>query len=153
MNESIRLSVPAVWHVSLDMDVDHVWDGFFLYSLLLDHTERGAVLKLATSQAKRLRLALQAHNRRMRGTGQEWSHACELCAWVYVDEHGIKNVFPMFHNAKYFQHLPQGAFAPWSLTVLIRDVRVAVIMIAITLWSPYEINFAPNTTIITTNVP
>ena len=87
------------------MDIDHIWDGFFLYSLLLDHAERGAVLNLhhdATSQAKCLRPALQAHYCRMRGTGQEeWSHACELCAWVYVDEHGIKSVFPMFHNTKY----------------------------------------------------
>ena len=74
MNELIHGSVPAVWHVSLEMDVDHVWDAFFIYSLLLDHAEHDAVLKLdhnAPSQANRIRPTLQARNRRMRGTGQE----------------------------------------------------------------------------------
>jgi hypothetical protein len=88
------------------MDVDHVWDGFFLYSLLLDHAEHGAVLKLnhnAASQAMRIRPALQARNRRMRGTGQEeWSHACELCAWVYVDEDGVKSMSPHVAQRKIF---------------------------------------------------
>jgi hypothetical protein len=62
MNESIRGSVPAVWHVSLEMDIDHVWDSFYIYSLLLDHAECDAVLHLdhnAASQAKCIRPALQ----------------------------------------------------------------------------------------------
>jgi hypothetical protein len=57
VNESICGSVPVVWHVSLEMDVDHVWDAFFIYSLLLDHAECDAVLKLdhnAPSQAKHI---------------------------------------------------------------------------------------------------
>jgi hypothetical protein len=72
VNESIRGSVPAVWHVSLEMDVDHVWDAFFIYSLLLDHAERDAVLRLdhsAPSQAKRIQPALLA------GEGHCWRMA------------------------------------------------------------------------------
>jgi len=154
-NESIQGSVPAVWHVSLEMDVDHVWDGFYIYSLLLDHAERDAVLYLdhnAPSQAKRIRPALQACNHRMRGTGQEeWSHACELCAWAYVYEHGVKRMF-YFPQFNVLLTLAQGPFVPWSLMVLTWAVHVVVIMIAITLWSLYEINFAPNTASITMNV-
>lgn len=63
MNEDIRSSLPAVWHTTLEMDVEDVWNGFFLYSLLLDHDERDAVLRLdhdAVSQAQRIRPALQA---------------------------------------------------------------------------------------------
>ena len=37
--------------------------------------------------------------------------------------------------------------------MLIWDVCVVAIMIVITRWSPYEINFALKTTIITMNVP
>jgi hypothetical protein len=76
------------------MDVDDVWNGFFLYSLLLDHAEHNSILELdhnAPSQMRRLRPALQARTRRMRGTGQEeWSHACELCSWVYTDKDNIE---------------------------------------------------------------
>lgn len=88
------------------MDVDHVWDGFFLYSLLLDHAECGAVLKLnhnAASQAMRICPALQARNCQMRGTGQEeWGHACELCAWVYVDEDSVKSMSTRVAQCKIF---------------------------------------------------
>ena len=154
-NESIQGSVPAVWHVSLEMDVDHVWDSFYIYSLLLDHAERDAVLYLdhnAVSQAKRIRPALQARNRRMRGTGQEeWSHACELCAWAYVDEHDVKHMF-YFLQFNILLTLAQGPFIPWSLMVSTWAVRVVVIMFVITLWSLYKINFALNTASITMNV-
>ena len=45
----------------------------------------------APSQMQRLRPALQARTRQMRGTGQEeWNHACELCSWVYTDEDNTK---------------------------------------------------------------
>jgi hypothetical protein len=76
------------------MDVDDVWNGFFLYSLLLDHAEHKSILELdhnASSQMQRLRPALQARTCQMRGTGQEeWNHACELCSWVYTDEDNTK---------------------------------------------------------------
>src|ERR1700722_17269127 len=126
-NESIRGSISTVWHVTLEMDVDHVWDGFYIYLLLLDHAERDAVLYLdhnAASQAKRIRPALQARNCRMRGTGQEeWSHACELCTWAYVDEHGVKRMF-YFHQFNIFPTLAQGPFIPWSLMVSTWAVHV-----------------------------
>lgn len=31
---------PAAWPISLNLDVEDVWNGFFLHSLLLDHAER-----------------------------------------------------------------------------------------------------------------
>jgi hypothetical protein len=69
------------------MDIDDVWDGLYIYSLLLDHAERDAVLYLdhnAASQVKRIHPALQARNRRMRGTGQEeWSP--RRCRFAGVD--------------------------------------------------------------------
>ena len=76
------------------MTVDDVWNGFFIYSLLLDYVERGAILQLghkAPSQARRLQPVLRARNLRMRGTGQEhWNHACDLCSWVCTNEEGIE---------------------------------------------------------------
>jgi hypothetical protein len=63
-NEDICESLPVVWHTSLEMDVDDVWNGFFLYSLLLDHVEHNSILELdhnAPSQMWRLQPALQAH--------------------------------------------------------------------------------------------
>src|SRR6267154_325647 len=78
------------------MTVDDVWNSFltlFIYSLLLDHSERDSILLLdhkAPSQARRLQPALQARNAQMRGTGQEhWNHACDLCSWVFTDQNGI----------------------------------------------------------------
>jgi hypothetical protein len=47
------------------MDIDHVWDGFYIYSLLLDNAEHDAVLHLdhnAALQAKCICPALQARN-------------------------------------------------------------------------------------------
>ena len=83
VNEDIHASLPAVWDHRLDMTVDDVWNGFFIHSLLLDHT--------APSQVCHLQLALRAHNYRMRDTGQEnWNHACELCSWVYTGDDGVK---------------------------------------------------------------
>lgn len=76
------------------MTVDDIWNGFFLHSLLLDHAEHRTILKLnhhAPSQLLHLQPTLCSQNLQMRGTGQEeWSHACDLCCWVYTDENGIK---------------------------------------------------------------
>lgn len=63
-----------------------MWDGFFLHSLLLEHSERGTVLELAHDahdQAERLQPALEARNNGMVGPGQElWNHACDLCCEI-----------------------------------------------------------------------
>ena len=43
------------------MTVDDVWNGFYIYSLLLDYAERGTILQLdhkAPSQAHRLQPVL-----------------------------------------------------------------------------------------------
>jgi len=66
-----------------------------LYWLLTDCDEQGEVLELihvAPSQAKRLRPALKARNKRMEGPGQEaWNHACELCCWVDTKTDGSQS--------------------------------------------------------------
>lgn len=93
-NDELNPFLPATWFYSLKMRVDDVWNGFFIHSLLLDHSERNTTLRLihaAPSQSKRLQPALKARNARMRGPGQEhWNHACDLCCWVYTDADGIK---------------------------------------------------------------
>jgi len=35
-----------MWDHQLEMMVDDVWNGFFIYSLLLDHSERDSILQL-----------------------------------------------------------------------------------------------------------
>ncbi|KAJ7037282.1 hypothetical protein C8F04DRAFT_1257200 [Mycena alexandri] len=81
--------MPTDW-LSLQMDVDNVYNSFFLHALLLDHHERDAIFELehnAPSQAERLRPALEARNIRMAGPGQEeWNHFCDLCCYIYQDE-------------------------------------------------------------------
>ncbi|TFY52205.1 hypothetical protein EVJ58_g10145 [Rhodofomes roseus] len=96
-NTSMRRSeldvlLPIQWATNMDMTTEWVWDGFLLYSLLLDHHEHGTVLEVshdATNQADRLALALHARNARLAGPGQElWNHACDLCCWVSKDAGG-----------------------------------------------------------------
>ncbi|KAJ6485282.1 hypothetical protein DFH09DRAFT_949028, partial [Mycena vulgaris] len=93
-NQSIRSSLPATWSTSLELDVEDVWNAFFLYSLLLDYQSRDQPLELphkAPSQSERLRAALHERNVQMAGTGQPaWNHACNLCCGVVIDEDGIE---------------------------------------------------------------
>ncbi|KAG6848137.1 hypothetical protein H0H93_003062 [Arthromyces matolae] len=92
-NQSVRAALPPSWPTSLELDVDDVWNAFFLYALIEDHGDSSTVLELvhnASSQALRLQPALQDRNRKMAGPGQEaWNHACDLCCWVFTDEMGI----------------------------------------------------------------
>ncbi|KAF8158569.1 hypothetical protein B0H34DRAFT_656485 [Crassisporium funariophilum] len=75
-----------------DLQDKDILNGFFLYSLLLDHAELGTVLHLehnAPSHKDRLKPALEEQNKRMEGIGQEeYTHACDLCFIVFVDEQG-----------------------------------------------------------------
>ncbi|KAJ7429546.1 hypothetical protein B0H11DRAFT_2405433 [Mycena galericulata] len=62
--DSFQPFMPTNW-LSLQMDVDDVYNSFFLYALLLDHHEHQQVFELehnASSQAERLRPALEARN-------------------------------------------------------------------------------------------
>lgn len=93
MNDTrIQCHRPLNWSVTFEMDINHVWDAFFLHTLLLDHQERDESLILrhdAPSQAERLAPALRARNQRFAGPGQEaWNHACDLCCWIQEDESG-----------------------------------------------------------------
>ncbi|KAH6901186.1 hypothetical protein BKA70DRAFT_1114809, partial [Coprinopsis sp. MPI-PUGE-AT-0042] len=72
-----------MWPTSLKIREEDVLNGFFLYSLLLDHAERNVCLLLsddASSQRDRLQGALEKRNKRMQAHGQEqYFHACDLC--------------------------------------------------------------------------
>ncbi|KAJ7831279.1 hypothetical protein B0H13DRAFT_1654703 [Mycena leptocephala] len=85
----LELLMPTDW-LSLQIDVDDVYNSFFLYSLLLDYHERGELFELrhdAPTQAERLRPALESRNERMAGPGQEeWNHICDLCCYIYQDD-------------------------------------------------------------------
>ncbi|KDR68401.1 hypothetical protein GALMADRAFT_231368 [Galerina marginata CBS 339.88] len=88
-----KAALPADWPTSLELDVEDVWNGFFLHGLIIDRHELGSVLELehkAESQAKRLLPALQERNNRMAGPGQEaWNHACDRCSYTYENEDGV----------------------------------------------------------------
>ncbi|KAJ6461813.1 hypothetical protein C8R45DRAFT_1179095 [Mycena sanguinolenta] len=89
--DALHPYLPSDW-LSFQMDVDDVFNSFFLNALLLDHNERNVIFELrhdAPSQAERLRPALEARNVRMAGPGQEgWNHVCSLCCYMYQDEEG-----------------------------------------------------------------
>ncbi|KAJ7189095.1 hypothetical protein C8R46DRAFT_877355, partial [Mycena filopes] len=88
---ALKPLMPTEW-LSLEMDVDDVYNSFFLHALLLDHHERGDIFQLqhnAPSQSERLRPALEARNIRMAGPGQEeWNHFCDLCCHIHQDDEG-----------------------------------------------------------------
>ncbi|KAJ7278736.1 hypothetical protein C8J57DRAFT_1059707, partial [Mycena rebaudengoi] len=92
--------LPVDWQTTFQMDVDDVWNAFYTYSLCLDYYERQETMELphsVPSQAERLRALLEARNSRMAGTGQEeWSHACDLCCYIYLDSESSKD------NPRYF---------------------------------------------------
>ncbi|KAJ7687596.1 hypothetical protein B0H17DRAFT_1136146 [Mycena rosella] len=81
---------PEGWNLEL-RNVD-VTNGFFLYSLLLEKSERGGILLLLhdePSQKDRLKPALAECNKAMEGIGQEhWAHACDLCFVIFEDTDG-----------------------------------------------------------------
>jgi len=76
-NNQLSALISVDWQMSTKLDIEDVWNSFFLYSLLCDHFECKATLELAHnthSQAIRLQPALQARNLRMAGPGQDaWS--------------------------------------------------------------------------------
>jgi hypothetical protein len=92
-NRRVNVAVPAAFPTRLELDTKDVWNAFFLHSLLRDHAEQDTILEVqhnASSQAERLKPALQARNLRMVGPGQEhWNHACDLCCWVF-EEDGVQ---------------------------------------------------------------
>lgn len=85
------------WQTSLDIRDEHILNGFFLYSLLLDKAERGTRLWLIhdeSSQKDRLKAALAERNKLMEGIGQEnYMHACSLCFIVDENEAGELSKF------------------------------------------------------------
>ena len=82
-------NLPTDW-AHLELDVDDVWNAFFLHTLLNKHEERREILVLPNrghTQRERLLVAIRDENARMVGTGQEhWNHVCDKCCWVYEKE-------------------------------------------------------------------
>ncbi|KAL1714116.1 hypothetical protein EV715DRAFT_210314 [Schizophyllum commune] len=69
----------------------HVYNAFFLHSLLRDKQRRGEMLVLPHGgmQADRLVGALHERNVRFQGTGQpQWAHSCDKCTSFFRDEEG-----------------------------------------------------------------
>lgn len=101
-NPLVNPMLPADWPTSLELDVEDVWNGFYIHALILEHRECGSTLELthnAESQAARLKPALQARNKKMAGPGQEaWNHACDLCCWVFTDADGVSCMFTSFFS-------------------------------------------------------
>jgi hypothetical protein len=65
------------------MDVDNVWDGFFLHALVLDSQRTGRLLSLPhaeTRHTNRYKDALLERNQRYSSYNRpHWSHTCDDC--------------------------------------------------------------------------
>ncbi|KAI0725026.1 hypothetical protein C8Q72DRAFT_786297 [Fomitopsis betulina] len=82
---------PSGWPTTGRMTCPMVWDAFFIHSLLEEYSEmhRHLVLDNNQHQATCLSNAIRRHKRNISaiGTGQEeWSHACDLCCVVEVQD-------------------------------------------------------------------
>ncbi|KDQ16589.1 hypothetical protein BOTBODRAFT_106906, partial [Botryobasidium botryosum FD-172 SS1] len=89
LSRSHRL--PPIYDKHLLLTTEHVWDGFFMHSLLMEMAEKGLRLELPHDcpQEVRLRAALEARNASYVGFGQEeWNHACNLCTKYHKDDDG-----------------------------------------------------------------
>ncbi|KAI0049302.1 hypothetical protein FA95DRAFT_1489519 [Auriscalpium vulgare] len=93
-NHSLSLSEKSALHdsrLSDQLDLQTVWDSFFMHALLRDSQKREQALSLPHHglQSQRFNLALAERNYRMAGTGQEmWAHACKGCMKVIVADDG-----------------------------------------------------------------
>jgi len=88
---------PTYWGKTYSMDLDDVWNGFYIYALAMDCYEIGQLLVLPHSkgmqQRDRLEVGIRARNLRLEGPGQEaWNHACDLCCYVFKDENGAMRI-------------------------------------------------------------
>ncbi|KIJ39715.1 hypothetical protein M422DRAFT_257546 [Sphaerobolus stellatus SS14] len=85
------------WRFTFKLDTDVVSEGFYLYSLLLDHERNRTLLRLShrgAKNAERLKEAWEARNARMAGTRQqEWNHVREGCTKLFKEENGTIGVF------------------------------------------------------------
>lgn len=89
---------PSGWPTTGRMTCPMVWDAFFIHSLLEEYSEmhRHLVLDNDQHQATRLSNAIRERNISAIGTGQEeWSHACDLCCVVEVQDNKACEYFTL----------------------------------------------------------
>jgi len=84
------------WQFVSHLSVEHVWDGFILYSLLDEKNRSREQLKVPHTgqQSERFRHAMEQRNRDMILNGQPdaVSHACDKCFCYYETQAGeIRN--------------------------------------------------------------
>ena len=79
---ALPVPVPAGFNLSLKLKNRHVWEGFFLYSILQEWSERNKTLivSIHTPQESQLHAAIEERNRLIQEEGQEYvDHMCNLC--------------------------------------------------------------------------
>ncbi|KAJ7440907.1 hypothetical protein B0H11DRAFT_1750236, partial [Mycena galericulata] len=84
-------SIPNASRLSHHLDGELVLDAFFYHAVLRDKFFKHQVLSVPHNGTQRHRLdeALEEHNYRMVGTGQEfWAHTCDRCMKVYQGLNG-----------------------------------------------------------------
>lgn len=76
----------------MELGYEHVMDGFFIHSLLMQAKEDGTYLETPEEGEVHLRLrpALEARNKRVVGFGRDmWNHACDSCYKVKTLSNGM----------------------------------------------------------------
>ncbi|KAJ7065822.1 hypothetical protein C8F01DRAFT_1218892 [Mycena amicta] len=88
-DRSLTPFLPADWGYTFDLDVEKVWNAFFLHGLLLDVGSGSLEVPHDGFNKHRFTAALLVRNQRMAGPGQtEWNHACDACTWYTEDNKG-----------------------------------------------------------------
>jgi hypothetical protein len=108
----------------LQMDMEHVWNAFFLHALILDAIRSGTRLSLPNDDvqhSERYSAALCIRNEVYKAAGRPfWNHICDLCSKVVVRD-GVPGLYPISHFIPLTVPLP--SLTP-GLTVLIRAAVV-----------------------------
>jgi len=91
---SLPIQLPLPIHFSpkgYRLDVDDVWNAFWMNALLSDKRESGEILQLPhkTTTKDAVKENLRACTERDSGPYREnWNHACDLCCAITKDEQG-----------------------------------------------------------------
>lgn len=82
----------------LQMDMEHVWNAFFLHALILDAIRSGTWLSLPNDDvqhSERYSPALCIRNEIYKAAGRPfWNHICDTCSKVVVRD-GVPGSYPI----------------------------------------------------------